>query len=94
VRVPRPPADAPWKPVDLKIRDVAAIQALAKGEAQPEQQQRALNWIIEVVSGTYDQSYRPNSERDTVFAEGKRWVGNTLVKATKINTEILRKRDV
>jgi hypothetical protein len=29
-------------------------------------------------------SYRPLSDRDTTFAEGKRHVGNQLVKMTKI----------
>lgn len=87
----KPPAGAAWAPVPYEIADVGAIQALNRGEATPEQQQRALRYIVEIAAGTYDLSYRPDSERDTAFAEGRRHVGLTLVKLTKINPQLLRK---
>ncbi len=90
----KPPFDAPWKPVEYGLREAAAIQALYKGEATPEQQKQALDWIIQEVCRRDDQSYRSNSQRDTDFAEGKRFVGNTLVKLIKINTANLRKDHV
>ncbi len=64
------------------------MQALATGEASPEQQKRALRWIVENAAGTYDMSYRPGAEngrRDTDFAEGKRHVGNQIVKLLKVS---------
>lgn len=85
------PVDAPWKPAEYNLREVAAIQALFRGEAEPEQQIYILDWIIQEACRTYDQSYRPNSQRDTDFAEGKRFVGNTLVKMIKLNMAHLRK---
>ena len=78
---------APWRPPGYEDADVAAIQALSRGTANMEQQKRALAWIIERAAGTYDMSYRPggvDGERDTVFAEGRRFVGNQLVKMTKL----------
>lgn len=62
-----------------------AIKGLAAGTASPEQQQRALKWIIEQACATYDLSYRPDSDRETAFAEGRRFVGLQLVKALKID---------
>jgi hypothetical protein len=78
---------APWRPPKYEEVDVIAIQALARGTANLEQQKRALAWIIERAAGTYDMSYRPGAgegDRDTVFAEGRRFVGNQVVKMTKL----------
>lgn len=73
-----------------------AIQALARGIASGEQQRRAIAWIIERASGTYEMSYRPGGsegDRDTVFAEGRRFVGNQIVKMTKLKTGQLRRSE-
>lgn len=83
----KPPADAAWAPAPHEPPDTAAIQALARGEAAPHQQIHALKWIVEVAAGTYDQSYRPNSERESAFAEGRRFVGLQIVKQTKLITK-------
>lgn len=83
------PRSAPWYPPDSEIADVTAMQALANGTANPEQQLRALRWIIEVASGRDEMSYRPGGEdgrRDTDFAEGRRFVGNQVVKLLKLST--------
>lgn len=73
--------NAPWKPAGYEPADVAAVQALAKGSATPDQQKRALKWIINVGARTYDLSYRPGEggRRDTDFAEGRRSLGLQLV---------------
>ena len=78
-------------PPQYEDRDVAAIQALAKGEADQIEQQRALKWIIEECCKTYDMSYRPENQTDTVFAEGKRYVGNEIIKMTKLKIGMLKK---
>lgn len=87
---PELPKAEPWKPPHYEIEDAGAIQALLRGEALPHQQQRALAYIIEKVCGTYDMSFRPTSERDTCFAEGKRFVGTQLVKLTKVNLATMK----
>lgn len=82
----------PWTPANYDIIDVQAIQALMRGDATPDQQQRALRWIIEQAAGTYDQSFYPGGEdgrRNTDFAEGRRFVGNQIVKLTRLNASSL-----
>lgn len=78
---------APWRPAGYEDADVAAFQALADGKATPDQQKRALRWLIERGAATYDLSYRPGGEdgaRDTIFAEGRRFVGLQVVKILKL----------
>lgn len=89
----KPPPGAPWAPTEYELSDVGAIQAMAKGEARSDQQQQALRFIVEQICKVYDLSYRPDSERDTAFAEGKRFVGTQIVKFTKLNVALLRKTD-
>lgn len=87
---------APWIPPHYEPEDVIAIQALAKGMANLEQQRRALAWIIEQAAGTYEMSFRPGGEegaRDTIFAEGRRFVGNQVVKMTKLKIGQPRRSD-
>lgn len=60
---------------------VGAIKALAKGQARPDQQITAMNFIIEEICRTYDLPYRPDElggERDSSFAAGKQFVGFQL----------------
>jgi len=77
-------APDPWFPPEWDIADAAAIQALDAGTATPEQQQRALSWIVHGAAGTYDLEYR-TEPRDHAFASGRRFVGLQLVKLIKIN---------
>jgi hypothetical protein len=46
---------------------------------------------VEHACSTYDLSFRPQSQRDTDFAEGRRFVGLQLVKLTKINLALLKR---
>lgn len=60
---------------------IAAIKAMAEGNARADQQKTALAFIIDELAGTYDLSFRPDElggERDTSFAEGRRYVGLTV----------------
>ena len=87
----KPPAGAAWAPPRYESADIGAVQALARGEADSYQQTRALTWIVETVCGTYDLSFRPDSERETAFAEGRRFVGLNIVKATKLRVKLENK---
>ena len=83
-------APAPWLPAPYDVADAGAIQALARGEATPEQQQRALNWIINEACDTYGLEYRQDP-RDHAFASGKRAVGLNVVKMLKLNLALFKK---
>lgn len=85
-----PPPGASWLPAKWEPADAAAIQALSGGLASPEQQRRALDWIITAASGTYELSFQPDSEHATSFAEGRRFVGLQIVKLMKVNLGKLR----
>jgi hypothetical protein len=75
---------AAWTPVPYEESDIRAVQALANGTASPDEQRAVMLFIINTVAGTYDMSFRPESERDTCFAEGRRFVGLTLIKLLKL----------
>lgn len=81
-----------WHPPKWDIPDAAAIQALARGEATPDQQRRALEWIVNQACGTYEMQYRPGSARDTDFSLGRQFVGQQIVTMTKLNLNQLRKK--
>lgn len=66
------------------------MQAVMAGRASEEQQRRAMTFIVHQICGTYDLSYRPTSDRDTAFAEGKRFVGLQCVKFANLNIAALR----
>lgn len=89
----KPRAHDPWMPPEYHLADVSALQALQRGEADPDQQKRALKYLIEAVCATYDLSYRPSSTRDTDFAEGRRFVGLQIVKLLKINISRLKEAE-
>ena len=63
---------------DYTEAEVQALRALERGQATPDQQSRALQWFIRAC-GTYDTSFRPQSDRLTAFAEGRRHAGTNLV---------------
>ena len=83
---------APWMPADYTLAIPTAIQALMSGTAEEHQQQLAMKWIIETLCGTYDMSFRADNIRETDFAEGKRYVGNQIVKLSKLNVSRLKEQ--
>lgn len=72
----------PHFPTPFEKADVYALKALAAGVASESQQRRALEWIIKAC-GVADTTHFPDSQRDTDFANGKRFVGLEIV--SKVN---------
>lgn len=70
--------------------DACAIQAVEKGEATPEQQKRALAWIVNSACLTYDFSDQPESDRLSAIFDGRRFAGLQVVKLIKINISKLK----
>lgn len=81
----------PYFRCDYDIPTIAAIQALARGDASHQQQTDALNWLVNIAAGTYNTSFSPDGDRQTSFAEGRRFVGLQIVKLLKLNASALRK---
>lgn len=72
-----------WKPAPYDPRDVGAIKALLAGTAQPHQQQRAIRWIL-YATGRHVSPYDPASQRNTDHACGKAWIGDQILKLSRI----------
>lgn len=90
------PPGAPYAPTPYSVEDVTALQALDSGRDVPAYvAKRALDWIILHCAGTYDLSFRPGEQgdRETAFAEGRRFVGLQIVKLLKLNVQQLRQTD-
>lgn len=88
----RKPRDPAWKPVDYTLPEIAAIKALSRGEANEDQQKRALDWIIRLAAGTYDEPYRSDADggdRETTFALGRAFVGRQVVKLVNMPEKIV-----
>lgn len=83
-------AQGPQVPPGYELADVSAFQALQSGTATPDQQMRALRWLIERGAGTYEFNYYP-SDRDTAFALGRAFVGQQVVKLLKLSISDLRR---
>lgn len=93
----------PWRPVTVNVTptvaagllnkaDAIAIRALAAGEAEPDQQKRALDAIITRIACADDMSFRADDHggtRETDFAEGKRYVGLQIRKVVNTPLHIL-----
>lgn len=81
----------PFIPAEWELADASAIQALYRGEADPEQQKRAINWIINHAANTDDFEYRTEM-RDHAFASGRRFVGLQVRKLIGINIAAFRQK--
>ncbi len=80
----------PWLPADYDAGDHHAVQALAEGRATAEQQRRAWDWML-FAAGIGDLSFRPGGvtgQRETDFAEGKKWVAEQMLKLARANPAI------
>jgi hypothetical protein len=86
-KLPGVPTWEPWQAPAWEKPDAAALQALARGDADSGQQLRALKFIVETIAGTYDDSFRPGVDgaRLSDYAMGKRYVGLQIVKLIKTN---------
>jgi hypothetical protein len=87
-RKPTPPAV--YQPPAYEKADVTALLALAQGTANEFQQRRIIELLVNRVCETYGVSYRPGGlegDRDSAFAEGKRFVGLQIVKLINSNPD-------
>lgn len=91
--MPKKPLPAAVAPPPYDIADIAAMQALARGKADAQQQPRALKWIVDHVCRTYHLSFSEVSDRFTNIAEGRRFVGLAIVDAINTNLKIVRKEN-
>lgn len=77
-------AAGPHIPPAYEKADIVAIQACVNGTADADQQRRAMDWIIREASGAYQFHFYP-TDRETAFALGRGFVGQQIVKMTRLN---------
>lgn len=65
--------------------DAAALQALERGQATPEQQVRALKWLVHTAANVYDLEFQVEGDRESHFAAGRRFVGLQIVKLCNLS---------
>lgn len=88
--VPRAARTAkPWELLEHQVTPgaVYAIQAIAAGTADANQQQLAWTFIRETLCGAETMSFWPGAEdgrRASDFAEGKRWVASQLRRISRL----------
>lgn len=75
-------------PTDYDNTTIRALHALAKGEAGPEDQKRALDWIVNVAASTYDEPFRPGQDDVRCYMLGRRSVGLAIVKLLKLKPDL------
>jgi hypothetical protein len=73
------PKRFPLERPDYTEAELWALRAVHRGEANPAQQKAAIDYLIRRVCETFDMPYRPDSQRDTDFALGKMFVGQSIV---------------
>jgi hypothetical protein len=73
-----------WNQFDADIADISAVQALNRGDANADQQRRAVEWILKQLAGVQGSTFHvdPNA---SAFAEGRRYVGLKLAQALNLS---------
>lgn len=86
------PRTPPWHHATWAPDDIYAIKALSKGEATPDQQIRAMAWIVQDVSGLKEEPFRSDGEggdRDTAFALGRLYVARQIERAATMPNQLI-----
>ncbi|WP_040456271.1 hypothetical protein [Hoeflea sp. 108] len=87
----RPDNEMPRNDLEIRKADCAALQALAAGIANEDQQKRALGAILHIC-GLHQPAWMPaehGGERDSSFAAGKQHVGFQIRKLITHSLSIL-----
>ena len=71
--------------------DVAAVKAVADGNASPGQQKLALAWIVNKAARTYDEPFMPGQADVSVHLMGRRNVGLQIMKLVNVPIKTLVK---
>jgi len=72
------PNPDPTEHPDYTEAEVQAVRRMFDGTADARQQRLVCDYWVRAC-GTHDRSFRPESERLSTFAEGKRFMGTNLI---------------
>lgn len=74
---------------DPEKADMHAVRAVTEGRATPDQQKRAMVYVIRRLCSADDPSFVPSSDSGTAFNEGRRFVGIALRTIAALPSELL-----
>lgn len=83
----------PWHPAEYDLFDITALQALARGEANEQQQRRALDWIITKAAMTYDEPFVEGKPDASAYLAGRMSVGRQIVKLLKLDPAMMKTKE-
>lgn len=87
------PKECPWYPVELTSKYARICQAMRDGEASGEDQKEFMSWLLNHVCAIGDLEFRPDSDRASTFASGKRFVGMQVKKHLMAKPGVLEQRE-
>jgi len=79
---------------EIHQHEAAALRALKKGEATPDQQQTVLSLIVNKLSRPHDLCYVPGSFDQTGFINGRAFVGQQILKYLNVPVSKLPKLEI
>lgn len=79
-----------WHPPPYGLEDIRAVQAVAAGTAGPDEQKRALHWIVNNAAQTYEEPFVPGRDDVRSYVLGRRSVGLAIVKLMKLKPDMFR----
>ncbi len=80
----------PVEDIEIEKGDIHALKAVIRGEADSDQQKRAMDWIIVHACRYYELS-QTSDDQWTHHSEGRRFVGWLIVKLS--NMRLLRREE-
>jgi len=86
------PSREPWTPYIPSKSEAFAVKAVVSGKAD-EEQQKVFMAFFNRLSGVGDLEFRPESERASAFASGKRFVGMQLHRIANLSSEYIKTLD-
>lgn len=78
---------------DLHKEEHQALKALSKGEATEYQQRLALKVIVNIFSRSHDMLFIPGAPDQTVFMNGRAFVGQKILKYLNIPVGKLKEEE-
>lgn len=88
----KPDKNAAWIIPPPHLSETVAIKALSNGSADPDQQKKALHWILTTcAAGGW--AYRPEGDRETCIALGMQRVGEAIKREINISLTKLKESE-
>ena len=79
------------KPAAVVLADIQALQALGKCEATPDQQRRALDWILYSAAMLREDPFVPGQPDATAYLNGRQSVARQIASVLQTDPASIRR---